>query len=359
MAMAIDGPIVVVSFSSIINSGVAIIVRPSGISSLPLPKLNHVEVTERTNHMIKNILKGSLRTFVARNEKMRDLLLWLWETVVELVLDELGFGGDCATGPYLPRVQWVGVGLLSRVPFHAAGDNSPNSKCNAMSGIISSYLPTVRALDFARARKPKKYLNRKHDTGLLFVLIPETPGAAPLFSADDEVDDINDIAAAASIQRVTLNLPTASAVLEQLPVYNLVHFACHGVSDRNNPSNSHLMLTDTKLTVYQILRMHAAEADLAFLSACSTAEGHNEQLADELIHIASSFQLVGFKHVIGTLWTTDDATCREIAREFSSQLLEGNEDEWDGTWKVAEASHAAISCMRNRESIFPCCGRHL
>jgi hypothetical protein len=46
MAMATDGPIVVIILSSIINPGVAITVRSSGISSLQLPKLNHVDATD-------------------------------------------------------------------------------------------------------------------------------------------------------------------------------------------------------------------------------------------------------------------------------------------------------------------------
>lgn len=60
-----------------------------------------------------------------------------------------------------------------------------------------------------------------------------------LFSAEGEVRDINDIAAAASMQWMTLKLLTASTVLTQLPVHNLVHFTCHEVSDPNNPYDRH------------------------------------------------------------------------------------------------------------------------
>jgi CHAT domain-containing protein len=222
-----------------------------------------------------------------------------------------------------------------------------------MDRVISSYLPTLRALAFAQARQPKKYLNHKRDASLLVVLMPQTPNATPLPSVDKEARDIIHTAAIASMQHMTLNVPTVSSVLRQLPLHNLVHFACHRVSDYANPSDSYLMLADTKLTVQQILRTHAAEPDVAFLSACSTAHSHEKQLADESIHIASSFQLMGFRHVVGTLWTADDMTCQEIARKFYSHLLGDDNDEWDGTWKVAEALHAATSSMQNREPKFP------
>ncbi|KAF5967375.1 hypothetical protein FCOIX_11967 [Fusarium coicis] len=39
---------------------------------------------------------------------------------------------------------------------------------------------------------------------------------------------------------------------------------------------------------------------------------HN--LTDEDIHLTSGFQLLGFHHVIGTLWAVGDSLCVEIAR---------------------------------------------
>lgn len=353
MKMAVNGPIVVVCTSSMTGTGAAIIVQTSRISSLSLPKLSHAEVTERMDEMARKILKASLKTAATRNEKMRALLMWLWEAAVEPVLGELGYMGNNGGGTTLPHVRWMGVGPLSNAPFHAAGDSKLTSGSNTMHRVISSYLPTLRALAYSHERKPKKYLNRKRDTSLLVVSMPETPGAGALPSVDVETIFILATALGASIRTTLLRMPTAAQVLEQLPMNNIVHFACHGVSDRVDPSNSHLILADAPLTVSQILRNHAAEPDLAFLSACSTAHNRAAHLADESIHIANSFQQVGFRHVVGGLWTAEDEVCQKIARAFYVRLFEGEEDEWDGASRVAEALHFAVSSVREEDCDFP------
>lgn len=48
--------------------------------------------------------------------------------------------------------------------------------------------------------------------------------------------------------------------------------------------------------------MNLPNAQLAYLSACSTAEDKVMKFTVENIHIAAAFQLPGFPHVIGTLW---------------------------------------------------------
>jgi CHAT domain-containing protein len=110
----------------------------------------------------------------------------------------------------------------------------------------------------------------------------------------------------------------------------VIHFACHGVSDSRNPSNSHLVLrkddgsesgTADKLTVGDISNMNIKQAQIAYLSACSTAENASESLADESIYIASGFQLAGFSHVFATQWVSNDRACMRVAGDFYSSLF--------------------------------------
>lgn len=68
---------------------------------------------------------------------------------------------------------------------------------------------------------------------------------------------------------------------------------------------------------YSELRLD--EAELAYLSACSTARV-GLQHANEVIHLASAFQLAGFRHVIASLWPLADGVAAAAARAFYQQL---------------------------------------
>jgi CHAT domain-containing protein len=124
--------------------------------------------------------------------------------------------------------------------------------------------------------------------------------------------------------------PTAEVVLGQLENHDIIHFACHGSSNIFDPSESCLLLQrcppgkvepePDPLTVRQVAHLRLVMARIAFLSACSTAEAKLEQVADEVIHLASGFQVAGFAHVIGSLWSSADRVCVAIAEGFYRRL---------------------------------------
>ena len=172
--------------------------------------------------------------------------------------------------------------------------------------------------------------------------MPHTPGAPDLPGA---------LAEAAGLQRrfpgrvTVLTGPQAThdAVLAALPAGRWAHFACHGASDPSNPSASCLLLTDHQqrpLTVVDVARLRLEDAGLAFLSACSTAQPGG-RLADEAIHLASAFQLAGYRHVIATLWPIGDKHAVDLAADIYTTLA-------DGAGDVAGAVHAAVRRMRQR-----------
>jgi hypothetical protein len=70
MKMALDGPNVIVDTSSMTSAGAAIIVQTSCISSLPLPKLSHAEMTKRMDKLAWKILRVSLKTSVAMSHRV-------------------------------------------------------------------------------------------------------------------------------------------------------------------------------------------------------------------------------------------------------------------------------------------------
>jgi CHAT domain-containing protein len=78
-------------------------------------------------------------------------------------------------------------------------------------------------------------------------------------------------------------------------------------------------LHDGKLTMKELGALDLAEAELAYLSACSTAQTA-QRIPDESIHVAAAFHLAGFRHVIGSLWPIDDGVAAEAARLFYAAL---------------------------------------
>jgi CHAT domain-containing protein len=90
-----------------------------------------------------------------------------------------------------------------------------------------------------------------------------------------------------------------------------------------------------------VARLRLDDADLAFLSACSTGRPGG-RLADEAIHLASAFQLAGYRHVIATLWPIVDRHAVDIADQIYTTLTTAGEDD------VAGAVHAAVRRMRRR-----------
>ncbi|WP_206306823.1 CHAT domain-containing protein [Streptomyces sp. F001] len=68
----------------------------------------------------------------------------------------------------------------------------------------------------------------------------------------------------------------------------------------HNSSGCLVLHDGTELRVTEVSRLDL-NADLAFLSACSTARG-GYVVPDEAITVASAFLLAGYRNVVGTLW---------------------------------------------------------
>jgi len=178
--------------------------------------------------------------------------------------------------------------------------------------------------------------------------MPTTPGESPLGVTDEAAQIIHNLRGFSTIE--ILERPTAERVLQVLPRYDTAHFACHGVSSLN-PADSHLLLlkerTESvdKLRVKDIAALKLPAANLAYLSACSTANTDPPELLDEGTHIVSSFHIAGFVHVIGTLWPSDDQACQEMAAEFYSILSQ--------TGNVAVSYHTAITKLMKQKPLQP------
>ena len=151
--------------------------------------------------------------------------------------------------------------------------------------------------------------------------------------------------------------PNVDAVVRDLPNFDCVHFACHGSVDPRSPFRSGLLLCgnepekdfnentrDSKLTVEIVSSINTRHSQLAFLSACCTAENASPVLMDEGIHLAGGFQLAGYPHVIASLWEANDALSVAVTDKFYHILF--TESKIAGHDRIAYALHDAVLAAR-------------
>jgi CHAT domain-containing protein len=213
-----------------------------------------------------------------------------------------------------------------------------------MDRVISSYVPTLKVLSYSRKRValslPQKYPE------ILFVSMPRTPGHRDLSYVVQEIAAL-DCIVPTSAPRTILTTPSKKDVQQNIRSSQIVHFACHGKSNLINPSQSQLLLSDYQsetFAVTDIIALRLAEPRLAYLSACYAANIRVEGLLDESIHIASAFQLAGFPHVIGTLWTINDCHSVNVSKAVYTAMV-NDKGEVD-VGRAAEGLHSAVRQLR-------------
>ncbi|KAF3906616.1 hypothetical protein ABW20_dc0109031 [Dactylellina cionopaga] len=343
--MADDGPIV--AFNVTKRRCDALIITKSGVRSLALKDLSYLEAENRIHKISQLPAKRHPSVLKENNQEMKDLLRWLWFSAVKPVLEDLSFLSEHPLQNHaLPRIWWITNGILGCAPLHAAGIYDGIERENAMEYVVSSYTSTIKALKFTRAKLQKQRA--------------EPQASALLISATDENldfgEEIQVIKGVISKYYKTVSMEDKSReeVLHQLECSSIIHFACHGFSigfepssnPPKSPSDSYLLLRSAdgeKLTVDDLVKVRHSRAQLAYLSACSTAEISAEQLVDETIHIANAFQLAGYPHVIGTLWEAEDESAMMISKAFYESLFGALDKPWHNN--VANALHQAVRTL--------------
>ena len=347
------GPGPVVSFNISEYRCDALLLTKDGILLRELPSMSRDALIDRVrdfHHDLGTAGEPDIKTSErkATEGRLTDTLEWLWDTVAEPVLTALGYQNEPAPGQAWPRVWWAPDGLLGLLPIHAAGyhtDPSGPGRRTIMDRVVSSYTPTIRALHYARRRAPTPARDKA-----LIVAMPTTPGIrGRLANVPAEVSMLRNRLHEAvmliepgapggeTVSGIAL-LPTKANVFAHLPDCGIAHFACHGATDPADPSNSLLLLHDYQtdpLTVASLAAIKLDRAQLAYLSACSTALNRAVRLADEAIHLTSAFQLAGFPHVIGTLWPIANRVAVAVADAFYENLRVDS-----GALDTDQAAHA-------------------
>jgi CHAT domain-containing protein len=176
----------------------------------------------------------------------------------------------------------------------------------------------------------------------------------------DEKKRVTDIARCCHLPTKLLDFPSAEQVVDGLKSCCIAHFACHGFTDHSDPSNSGLILQrqeggrteQDRLTAQRVSELDLKNVQVAYLSACSTAENKVARLWDEVIHVVSGFQVAGFPHVVGCLWPSVDRVCVGVASGFYSSLLQKGATGGGGR-EVASALREAVMAARATDMAMP------
>ena len=297
----------------------AIITTSQQIYSVSLPALHLDNLRENAISLIQALDKELQDIDYAKaRRQMTVVLKWLWTVVIRPVLDSIRFNSS----DIAPKcIHWISSSLLHLFPLHAAGlEGKPGQ--NTMDRVISSYIPSMKALIYAQERVKRHLLDQSamYKERMLFVGMSVTPGQHPLPAVNNEEESLKTMFG----KNFTLAEPKIKAtILSELPKYEIFHFAGHG-STTADPSESRLLLHDWQqnpLTVADLTSINLSKAVFACLSACYTAVSTDVTLLDESIHLCSAVMLAGFPTVIGSLWQVLDINTADLMSKLYTGLL--------------------------------------
>jgi len=339
---ASEGPVVVVNISR--HGSHALIVTPvtepgpdPAVLVVDLPSAPEDTVIDQANTLLGALDRASdPATDWRKKEDDRhavfNVLAWSWQAITEPVLTVLGrTRAPRETIENWPRVWWCPTGPATVLPLHAAGRHPRTTTqyqamgeaaalADSVAGrVLSSYTPTLTTLTRARSR-PAPDLVRQ-----LAVGVPEAPsyfpGALPLPAVPAELEVLASyLPAPEHATRLLGRTATQQAVLRALPAHSWLHLSCHGIQHPVDAALSAFLLHDQPLTLAELAALNLRETDLAYLSACQTASG-DLRLLDEALHLAAALQLVGYRHVLATLWSISDAAAPAMADIIYARLV--------------------------------------
>ncbi|KAF5369560.1 hypothetical protein D9758_002654 [Tetrapyrgos nigripes] len=329
---------------------------PSRIIHVPLTDLTELLAETMRAEMVESLTMAGVRNRASKtlsrhgagdsNNIMARVLGLLWSRVVYPVLRAIeGELSKCAVED-LPHVTWCPNGRLGFLPLHAAGDYSTGHGRKIYDSVVSSYTPSLSAL------VPKSSSQSIAPSTLESILVisqPSPPAFAPdlpsLPGVRKETDAIKTQFSMNHMVHLDSEKATIQAVLDSMDERpsQVIHLACHGVQDPDDPWKSAFVLHDGKLELSRLMSKSTEIGALAVLSACQTAKG-DVQLSEEAIHLTAGMLAVGYRAVVGSMWSIGDADAPLVSRELYSHLK--RDIEGHGEFRAAYALHEAVNKLR-------------
>ncbi|EIN08249.1 hypothetical protein PUNSTDRAFT_134641 [Punctularia strigosozonata HHB-11173 SS5] len=357
--VAEKGPVVILVTNAM--ASYAIIIRGVGrLVSIALPSLTDSWVVSSGERWRSAAEEARSRTRLqvskvkgrrpAPKNAVDEVLEGLWTKIAWPVLDALQL--KPSSGRQRPRIWWCPTGSLVHLPIHAARASA--GSCSDY--VVSSYIPTLETL--INARRTYNPI-RRDDVKTLLAAVPRPHSERwkELPATCEEVHGVAGIIPAPAL----IQLPEdedalrglgrgvkGETLLGLLPDAAILHLACHGYQDPDNPLKSGFVMSDETLTIERMMPVPLPRAFLAFLSACGTAKVDNNQ-PDQVINLAATMLYAGFKSVIATLWSMDDVDGPMIAASVYKTLF-GGDSEFLNPDDVPYALDAAV---RELEHVHP------
>jgi tetratricopeptide (TPR) repeat protein len=310
---AADGPIVYVYADSARCDALILRLDPGEpVTLVELPGLTQEEAVRQVSRLMKALREVDTPGGAVARAEILDVLAWAWDTITGPVMNALEAGVTSPDSLEWPRIWWCPVGFLTGLPLHATGHHCDpaGERRTVLDRVVSSYIPTARALEYARTH-PGEVIGER-------TVLIASPGTPELEGVLAETSMLVRLVPGSYL----LENPTRDRVLAVLHEYTVAHFACHGIADPADAAASRLLLDDHEtaaLTVADINALDLPGAALAYLSACETSVATLD-LADEAVHIAAAFHLAGYRHVIGTLWPISDDIAKDLAEDLYGRL---------------------------------------
>ena len=197
------------------------------------------------------------------------------------------------------KIYFSPFGDLNLLPLHAL--STPNDGYLIEQYEIV-YIPFISILDTFHS-------NQEIDKNL-FVSIDEF---------QEESETCKNIEGVGGEHKIDMSATEFKSKIHNNP-YNILHLSTHGLSDLDNPLNSHLQFKNSDLS---LLEIHALKLDinLVVLSACetnlSTING-----ADEVLAFERAFLIAGAKNIMTTFLSVDSELTLDFMTVFYKKMNE-------------------------------------
>lgn len=309
---AAEGPVIIVNHNEYRSDAVIILADRDPVS-VSLPDSFYIQASELSKELLE------ARAHLATNPKhydrvLRRTLRETWDILVGDVVNKL----TELQVPKGTRIWWCPTSVISALPLHAAGPapaEAGSKKKTYLSDIyVSSYTPTLTALIDARSKISGSNLGNAPK----LLVIAQSDGS--LQKVGEELTTLKGVAN--DVLLLLNEKATREAIVANMQRRAWIHFACHGTLKPDEPFNSaFIVASGERLTLLDIIKSNLPTAELAFLSACHTAEEPTGGASEEVLHLAAAMQFSGFRSVVGTMWQMVDADGPVLTKDFYKEMV--------------------------------------